>query len=906
MSSIRKRGHMKQNCKNSHTIVRRTVVAILATAAGRCVPAADAASVGPAPIAESAAISSIPAPSQLQQVIVTATRREEDIQNVPTTIQALTGTTLQQLNVQTLTDFLKFLPNVTTGSEGPGMGNVVMRGISSSNIGAQAFGVVALMPNVATYLDNQSVMLPGRNLDVYSVDLQRVEIDEGPQMFFGAGAEAGAIRYITNQPSLNTTEVEVNASRGVTAHGDPNTAENAVFNLPLVPGKFAARLVLFLDRRGGYINNLPATFSRDSTDVGIYEENGGIVPISEPINNYNLTGNAINPLTYQGIRTEVLYKVNDDWNALLSVMSQNTDAQGVFYQMPFSSVGAKTNDVTGVPGGTVRLPDLSVNLFEPSYSKDKFVNTALTVNGTIGQLNVVYAGSYLDRNIEQQQDYSGYSRGRYQYYYQCTGVSYSNTSGNPSATCASPGEFWRELEQDKVVQQELRLSTPRTWRLRGIAGLFYSDLHVGDDTRWQMVTLPYCSPGGATSGCFLPVTPFAPAVIPGEPGMGSFIDDFTRVVKQRDAYISADFDIIPHTLTITGGIRYFDLYNSEVGGAVSSTGCKIFNPSDLPPVVNGGFGVCPAPFGANFKDQPHSFTQTGHLGRGSLAWHITSDKMVYYTYSQGYRPGGFDDGNEALLPDKNGVPQFISPLKYTSDILTNQEFGWRTEWFDHRLRFNGTFYNDIWSNAQVIFFAPQAGFGILGVGTNGPKYRVRGVELQLAANPIRGLTVDSSVAVNSGHQINTVSVIDNNPANPNYGKPVTTRYVNGTAVPVLSPFGVRGTDLALCPPLKWHLWAKYEWPMGSYVAFVQAGVQHQAQSVASTNALQAYRLPLWTTVDAGAGVSKDDWTVSISASNITNQDKSLFTSSNEFILTETPMRPRVITLAFSYNWSQHE
>jgi outer membrane receptor protein involved in Fe transport len=901
---------MKSNRKLS-----RTIAAILSASAAHMVLAADAASSGPsAPAAADAASA-----STLQEVIVTAQRRSENAQNVPITIQVLTGQTLQQLNVQTLSDYLKYVPNVTTGSLGAGNDIVTMRGLSSTNEDPEGQGSVGPFPNVATYLDDQSTLLPARNLDVYAVDLERVEIDEGPQMFFGAGAEAGVIRYITNKPKLNTLSVDVNASAGITAHGDPNNSENAVLNVPLVSDKLAARLVMFIDRRGGYINNLPATFSRDGTDLGLADENGGVVPQGPTIDNYNQTGKAINPLTYQGIRGELLYKASDDWSVLFSAMSQNMDAQGVFYDMPYGTEGEKTNDATGNPIGTHPLPPLSVNLFNPSWDKDRFLNTALTVTGKVGPLSLVYSGSYLDRNIEQNQDLTSYARGRFGYYYQCAGVSYSATAGNANATCASPSSYWSETERNTNVQQELRLSTPDDWRLRGLLGLFYGNLDVWDDTAWTYKTLPNCAPGGATSNCFLTVQPWSdvPAFVSPTPPNVAFFDDFKRVVKQRAAYFSSSFDIIPHTLTLSGGIRYFDMYDSENGGDVGSFYCKIFSPSQLQnvPIVNGSYAPCgtngqpdgaSSPYGTDFNKQTHTLVQTGHLGRGNLTWHITPDAMVYYTYSQGYRPGGFNRGSSAQEPDANGVPQYLTPLTYSSDILTNQEVGWKTVWLDQRLLFNGSIYNDVWSDAQQQFFCPPCGFGNLIFAINGPKYRVRGVELQLAARPMAGLSLNGSVAVNSGHQLNSPYLTDNNPASPNFGKPLTTQYVGGVAAPISNPYGPRGQDLALSPPLKWNLRARYEWPMGSYVAYVQGGLSHQAQSISSTTYFTQFRQPSWTTVDASAGVSEGNWTVSIVGSNLTDNDASLFTTDTEIILTETPMRPRVISLNFAYSWAQHE
>ena len=121
------------------------------------------------------------ASSGLQAIVVTAQRREESVQNVPITIQAITGAQLGQLSITTFDDVLKYLPNVTFGSNGPGQGNIFMRGLSAGFAGNQSSATFASFPNVATYLDDQSLQFPARNLDVYMVDMERVEVLEGPQ-----------------------------------------------------------------------------------------------------------------------------------------------------------------------------------------------------------------------------------------------------------------------------------------------------------------------------------------------------------------------------------------------------------------------------------------------------------------------------------------------------------------------------------------------------------------------------------------------------------------------------------------------------------------------------------------------------------------------------------------------------
>ena len=182
----------------------------------------------------------------IAEITVTAQRRTENMQDVPITIQALTGETLKQLNVTTFDDFIKYLPNVTQASSGPGQSSIFMRGLGAGITGQQGTGTTGPMPNVAVYLDDQSGALPGRNLDIYAADLERIEVLEGPQgTLFGSGAEAGVLRYITNKPKLDVTEGNVNAGYGFTSHGDPNTNVDAMINIPLISDTLAVRGVIF-------------------------------------------------------------------------------------------------------------------------------------------------------------------------------------------------------------------------------------------------------------------------------------------------------------------------------------------------------------------------------------------------------------------------------------------------------------------------------------------------------------------------------------------------------------------------------------------------------------------------------------------------------------------------------------
>src|SRR5882724_3798234 len=310
--------------------------------------------------------------SGLQEVIVTAQRRSESVQDVPITIQAITGDQLGKLSVTTFDDVVKLLPNVTFSANGPGQGNIYMRGLSVGFAGSQSSASINPFPNVATYLDDQSLTFPGRNLDVYMVDMDRIEVLEGPQgTLFGGDTEADTIRYITNKPKLDVTEGRAEGGYGVTAHGDPNTSANVVLNLPLIDDHLAIRGVIYSDRRGGYIDNVPTTFTRNpNVDKGPSAYSSSYPAHLDTYNNFGIVQQNQNPTTYQGLRLAALYQINDDWSALIQQTYQYLDAEGMGVQMPIGL-------------GLTALQPLQETSFMPAWNKDKSSSTSWTVNGQI-------------------------------------------------------------------------------------------------------------------------------------------------------------------------------------------------------------------------------------------------------------------------------------------------------------------------------------------------------------------------------------------------------------------------------------------------------------------------------------------------------------------------------------------
>ena len=842
----------------------------------------------------------------IQEIVVTAQRRTENMQDVPIQIQALTGTTLAQLNVTTFDDFVKYLPNVTSAGSGPGQSVIFMRGLATSTLATQGSSGIGSFPNVAVYLDDQSGQLPGRNLDVYAADIERIEVLEGPQgTLFGAGAQAGVLRYITNKPKLDVTEANFNASYAYTSGGNPSSGGDATINLPLIPDTLAVRAVVYSDTKGGYINNVPGTFTRENTDIGIgyggYPAVGGKCPNGQPpgstgycvppgspsINNADLVGNGINPVTYQGIRVGALYKFNEDWNALLVQSYQNMNSQGVFYVTPEANC-LGTNCPNGIP-----LPDLSVNLYNPAYNKDKFWNTALTLNGKIGDLKLVYAGSYMTRKIEQQGDYTNYARGVYADYYQCTSPT---QTGAPPSHCYSPSGLWREADTATHNSQELRLSTPDDWRLRGIGGFFWENYTIRENIDWMYKTLPACTTASDT-GCLTNIGPAPGAYVRNpnvRPDNESFFDDVTRGYIQTAVFGSVDFDIIPRKLTLTAGTRYYSIDTTASGSSVSSFGCY----ADGPPPCTGN-----APYSNDLSAHNLNVTYTGFKSRANLSWRPIDDVLLYYTWSQGFRPGGFNRGaafadhsvGSAAGPVNGFAYTYKAPQAYAPDTLTNNELGWKTEWFDHRLEFNGAIYQEEWNDVQVQIFESCC-YGNLSFVTNGPNYRVRGVEIETVARPMHGLTVTGAASWNSSDLTNAPYLLQPN------GEPIIIPVLPGQNNYGGSPFGTPNSPLAQSPPFQASLRLRYEFPIGDYKAFWQAGGSHQAHSYSATGNIQTYDQPGFTTYDAFAGVEKDAWTAQLFMQNVTNVRADLFENGNQFITAETINRPRTGGLRISYRF----
>jgi iron complex outermembrane receptor protein len=851
------------------------------------------------------------APSTLDEVIVTAQRREQSAQDVPMTIQAFSGAALAARNITTFDDLIRITPNIEFAKNGPGQGNIFMRGLSAGFAGNQSSATVGNFPNVAVYLDEQSMQFPARNVDLFLADIERVEVLEGPQgTLFGGGAEAGAVRYITRKPKLTGTEGSLDASYGVQTHGDPSTSFTAVLNLPIIADKLAVRGVLYGDRQGGYINNVPSTFTRSNQDNNVYfgitPTNGkcpnGLPPGTQTgfctlansgqANNFALARKAWNPVTHEGARLSALYSVNNDWDVLISESFQTLDAEGLSTTLP---VGSDFQP----------LKPLETTVFSPTYDKDRFQNTAWTVNGKVGDLKLIYTGGYMTRHINQTMDYTNYSRTLYGQYYECTGGGHGLLGGGP-LTCYSPVTSWHDVVRNTHLSQEVRLSTPDTWRLRAIGGVFYERFRIFDTMDFNYKTVPACHVGNnlanALAGgapCFGNDEPF-PGSTTNEPGPRpdntGFGEEVQRGYDQTALFGSIDYDIIPDVLTVTAGTRYYRYTEDETGSVYSTNGACL--------------NVLVCGHNTNIDAEHLNARYTGFKSHFGAQWKPDKDTLLYYTFSQGFRPGGFSRSARDKAPDANGVPQYKTPLAYTPDTLTNNEVGFKKEFFDRRLQLNVSAYYMQWKNVQIALYQPCC-LGNTTFLVNGPSYTIKGLEAQFAARITDQFTLQGSAAYNDNTQSNSPCLTANEPNSPTLGKCITE--IKGK--PFVNPFGVQGGVSAFSPKFQGNLHGRYEWDVAAFKAFASADVSYTgkmftqpanytpgsapSESPIPDTTYLRFELPAYTTFGGAIGVSRDNWTVQLVGSNLGNSHASTFTSTAQFIKAEVPLRPRQVSIRIS-------
>ena len=778
--------------------------------------------------------SSSPSDAQnpIEELIVTATKRESNAQDIPVTVQALDSVAIYDLNVSNFDDFVRYLPNVTSGGRGPGQSEVFIRGMSIDAVTVLLSGAQGQTPNVAYYLDEQPVTSPGRNLDVYVTDIERIEVLPGPQgTLFGASSMAGTVRLITNKPVMNEFQGGVAASVAATKDGEPSNSIEGFINIPLIDNKLAVRGAVYTAKRGGYIDNVQGTFTPDpavNTTLpldAVYTTAQNTARIEDDFNDAE----------YKGLRLSGKWYIDDNWDLSLQYMQQDLEVDGVFDYDP--AVG-----------------DLEVTRFFNDDLEDIFNQTAWTLEGRLAALEVVYTGAYLDREIEQMVDYTGYNNvGGFIAYYTCTYESVRQ--------CLDPVKGFAGQQDITRQTHELRISTPQAKRFRAVGGLFYDDFEIKTQDNWFYAATPDL--GFALNA---PITAARNINPNTRPAGIAFFNDITRTEEQIALFGEVYIDIIPDALTLTVGLRWYDLELDFWGSSNFANG--IFMGS-VDSVVEGPGG---RDYDSTFGHSTEPLKEEDIIPRVTLSYTISEDVLLYGTYSEGFRPGGFNRGG--------GAPSFNSdfptvPVTYETDNVKNYELGWKTMLLQGTLQFNGAAYFIDWTDMQVARFDP-INVSILTFIDNSADSEIRGVEGDIIWSATDNLTLSGAFSYNDTELVSTHSdVIE------------------------LAPVG---SELALVPKFQGNIRARYDWQWGDFDTYLRGAVLYADKSFSSIVAADRREQDSYTTVDAAVGVRQGSWGGELFVENLTDERAQLFFNVQDDVPRITTNRPRTGGLRFFYEF----
>lgn len=528
----------------------------------------------------STALSGVAAAQEENEIIVTATKRAESIQDIPLSIQALGATTLEEHGVSSFDDYAQLLPSVSYQSFGPGQAQVFFRGVSSGGDGLH----IGSSPTSSTYLDDTPVTTIANTIDIQMYDINRVEALSGPQgTLFGASSLSGVLRIITNQPDPTAFAAGYDVEANAYTDGDPGGSFQGFLNVP-VASNAALRVVGWYSEEGGYIDNVPAsrTFTLDDADP----------TTNLTVDNSDLVGEDVNDVETMGGRAALRIDLSENWTSTTTVMGQIQEVGGPFL---FDE----------------RVGDLEVQDFLPTHNEDKWGMIAQTISGRIANYDLVYSASYFDRRVESAVDYSYYSVA-----YDTLYGSYYTNFPDGMGGFLNPTQNANFVDDYSKQTHELRVTSPAEDRLRITAGLFYQRQTDYDQA-------DYSIPGLEAVNAFSPNLTTVP-------GMGDsiFARRLQRVDVDKAVFGEVSLDITP-ALTATGGVRFFQAENSLNGfsgfasAAADPTTCLPTTRNDRP---------C--------DNVDRLFEEEGETYKFSLAYDVTDDVMLYTTYSTGYRPGG--------------------------------------------------------------------------------------------------------------------------------------------------------------------------------------------------------------------------------------------------------------------------
>ena len=815
--------------------------------------------------------------SALEEIVVTARKRSESVQDIPATIQAISQESLAAMGAKAMEDYARFVPSVNVVTYGPGSNTVVFRGaITGPGYIGQSTSSV--------YLDEISVTQTGSQPNIRAVDIARVEALSGPQgTLYGSDAQAGTMRILTNQPVLNQFEAVFDGEVRGGGESDASYRGSLVFNLPLVEDTLAMRVVGYNDHDGGYIDNV----------YGHTADWHGLEDRSDPANNRAPAGwgtldNAAsvkerwNDADITGGRIHLLWNMTDSWSSTLSYHHQTTDSGAGNYYDPF--VGER-----------------QVVRFHNEWREEEFNMASLKIDGDMGFAQVVAAVSYFDRNTTGLDDITTYAH--YWAAQYCHDTYY---------TQAYAPYYWANPDTGYV------LWWPRYCQGTTVEGDFFSSYDTSrgptSDDKWtaeirlssQGDTFDWIVGAYREESRDALFAPFATPTLGGDGNTNTFQQSMAADYwewywsnyygtpttfpdstsswysqSQTDWEQSAIFGElswhISDTLSLTVGGRYFERSNTQFylvnhpGGVPGPDGVPVGEPDTAVPetrqerLANGGL-----PLGREGSEEQF-------IPKVSLSWSVSDSAMFYGLYTRGKRQGGVNRSR--------GAPFF--PNSYESDIMDNHEIGYKSTFAGGAGRFNATAYYMLWQDYQLELVDPASTTCINPVtGLPDQSISVDGV----CGQPWQNLIANAGEASITGVNIEVdYAFNDNWLLGFNYewldAKTETDQDLNPEAP---GPELVSGLTLPLVPDAKGAVWLEYSQPInmfGGEEFFIRTQWSYQGSSVSvleprdTTDPNPQFFNPSYTIGDLRMGFIGEDWQFDVFINNLTDET-AIFTSQN--------------------------
>lgn len=760
-----------QNRSNTRTILLATVL----IGASQILMAMPALSAGPA-AAPDPATGESGADGTIDDIVVTATRKETKLQSTPVAVTVIGEEFRRTQNVITTRDLAGQIPGLYTPPSGitPLTNTFFIRGIGNSD--------PIFDPTVGVYIDD--VYLP-RAINGMSdlTDVERVEVLRGPQgTLFGANSAGGAIRYVTRTPTDTFTlsgDVGYGNYNTINAHGYVAGA--------LVPGLVTASVAIARDQHDGY------TWNPSQQDH---------------VNNQKTTGG----------RVKLVFTPAPKLKITLSADGTIDHSQAAQYvATTYNPTNPALSNLGAITGGTFYSPT-SLAAYQPNVSyAGRYPINRSHAGGVTARIDYdldshvsLHSISGLRGFNQAPVNYNNDGQNRQPY-----------NSAQPRAVDISDNYItYRQHD----FTQELQLQG--NWRRFDFTGgLYYLFENFRSDRIGYVTGIPQ-------SDTALPAAPF---------------DQIGKTLTRNySAYLQANYHLTDK-LTLTAGGRYIRIRREfDFKGVNDDLDGKAIDPALYPQVLTGGaipaLGVNVAATQVNFNNSTVLNAKTWHAftPKAGLSYQVTPTAFVFFNYAKGFDAGGFN--NRALT--------LATALPYSPETVNTYEGGFKTDWFDHRLRINATgFYND-YSNLQtsVSAYSPISGTYVSTRG-NAPSAHTDGFELETAAQPLQHLSLAFNVTY--------LQTRYDDYAAPSYG-----------TVPA---YNYTGKVFSGQPQWQYFASASYDIPVGSLGTFTLGGsVNWQTSYFSDTLNSPQYRIPPKHFINGFVSFETADrhWNFTLTARNI--------------------------------------